>query len=95
MFFQYLKWAYKKDGDRLYSRACCNRKRCNGFKLKEGGFRLDIRKNLFTTRVVKRWNRLPREVADAPIPGNIQSQVGWGFEQPGLVQGIPPHGRGV
>ncbi|KFQ72052.1 hypothetical protein N335_00677, partial [Phaethon lepturus] len=38
----------------------------NGFKLKEGRFRLDIKKKRFTMRVVKPWHRLPREVVDAP-----------------------------
>jgi len=51
--FQYLKRAYKKDGDRLFSRACCDRTRGNGFKLKEGSFRLGIKKKFFTLRMVK------------------------------------------
>jgi len=41
--FQYLKWVYRKDGDNLFSKACCERTRINGFKLREGRFRLEIR----------------------------------------------------
>ena len=32
---------------------------------------------------------------DHPIPGSVQGQVGWGLEQPGIVEGVPAHGRGL
>jgi len=64
--FQYLKWAYKKDGDRHFNRTCCDRTGGNGFKLKKSRFRLDIRMKFFSVRVVKHRNRLSREAVDAP-----------------------------
>ncbi|KFZ51064.1 hypothetical protein N321_05166, partial [Antrostomus carolinensis] len=64
--FQYLKGAYKKAGEGLFIRIVNDRTRGNGFKLKEGRFRLDIRKKFFPVRVVRHWNRLPREAVDVP-----------------------------
>ena len=64
--FQYLKGAYKQEGQWLFTRVDSGRTWGNGFKLRQGRFRFDIRKNFFTQRVVTHWNRLPKEVVDAP-----------------------------
>ena len=53
--FQYLKGAYKQEGNQLFERVDNCRTRGNGFKLREGRFRLDVR-----------GYRLPREVVDVP-----------------------------
>ncbi|KAK4817681.1 hypothetical protein QYF61_024910 [Mycteria americana] len=98
--FQYLKGAYRKDGDRLFSKACCDRTKSNGFKLGENRFRLDLRKKFFTVRVVRHWNRLPREVVEAPsletssvgaVLRRAQALPGCGRDtmlQTGIVKGI-------
>ncbi|KAJ7419677.1 hypothetical protein WISP_52549 [Willisornis vidua] len=63
---QYLKRAKKKDGEGLFMRACSDRVRVSGSKLKENKFRLDPKKKLFTLGMVRHWNRLTREALDAP-----------------------------
>jgi len=57
---------YKKGGNKLFSRTCCDRTMGSDFKLEGGRCRLGIRKKFFTMRVAKHWNRLPREVVYVP-----------------------------
>ncbi|CAM5073639.1 unnamed protein product [Natator depressus] len=49
----YLKEGSKEDGSRLFSVVADDRTRSNGLKLQWERFRLDIRKNFFTRRMVK------------------------------------------
>lgn len=37
---------------------------------------------------------LPTEVVDVPFL-EIQSEVGWGFKQPYVVEDVPGHCRGI
>jgi len=101
--FQYLKGAYKAAREGLFTRACRDRTRGNGFKMKEVRFRSDIRKQFFTVRVVRHWNRLPRKAVDVPsvavfkarLDGALSNLVWWMVHGRGLgiewsLRSLPP-----
>ena len=46
--FQYLKGVYKQEGEQLFTRVDSDRTEGNGLKLRQGKFRLDIRRKFFT-----------------------------------------------
>jgi len=55
--------------------------------LSELGFLGQLRRSI--------WEQVAQRSCGCPLPGSVQGQAGWSSEQPGLVEDVPAHGRGV
>ncbi|KAK4827618.1 hypothetical protein QYF61_019543 [Mycteria americana] len=64
--YSFLRRGSREEGADISSLVSSDRTHGNGSQLCQGRFRLDSRKRFFTKRVAEHWNRLPREVVDAP-----------------------------
>ena len=95
MAFQYLKGAYKQEGEWPFMRVDSNRTRGSSLKLRQERFRLDIRRKFFHTEGGNALEQVAQEGCGCPIPGGIQGQAGCGSEQPDLVVGDSAHSRGL
>ena len=72
----------------------------NGFKLKEGRFRLDVlsircKEEVLYCEGGAALEQVAQRGCGCPLPGSVQGQAGWGFEQPDLVKDVPACGKGV
>jgi len=64
-------------------------------KLKEGRFRLDIRKKILHHEGGETLEEVAQRSCGCPLPGSAEDQVGWRSDQLGLVEDVPTRGREV
>ena len=74
--FQYLEGAYKKAGEGHFTRAWSDRTRGNGFKLKEGRFRLNTKKKILPCEGGEALEQIAQRSCRCPIPEGLFGALG-------------------
>jgi len=77
------------------TRAWGDRTRGDGFRRKEGRFRLDIRREFFTLKVVRPWPRLPREAVAASSLVVLKARLDGALSTLGWWKGSLPMAGGL
>ena len=97
--FMYLKGCCKKNGNQLFTRVDSDRTKGNGFKLREGRFRIGCQGEVLYRESCEVLEQASQRSCGYSVPGDVQGQVGWGPGQPGLLPdlevGGPVYDRGV
>ena len=57
-----MRRAYNQEGEQLFTWADSDKTKGNGFKLKVGRFRLDVRNKFFIQKVVRHWYCYPEKL---------------------------------
>lgn len=73
--FQSIKEAHKKDGERLFTKACSDKARSNDFKLEECRFRLDIRKRFFYDEFGETLEKVAQRSCECCIIASVQGKA--------------------